>query len=116
MLTEEMKLAVLKQKELSTLKELNKNLFSIKMLLIILLASLFMLTFILRIAIYSAENKTDMRYFDLKEATAITHNIWVDERTGMTFKNKAEYQAYKANQPRYKRKNIFQKSFLFFAK
>ena len=56
MLTEEMKLAVLKQKELSTLKELNKNLFSIKMLLIILLASLFMLTFILRISIYSAEN------------------------------------------------------------
>lgn len=112
---DEKKLRVLKADEQKEISSINRKLARIENGLFVLTVLMFILFCFLRIATFSAENKTDLRYFNTKRVIALTHNIWVNEYTGEIFDNEADYNASVKRYPKTKRKNLVQKMFLFLA-
>lgn len=116
MLDFEKELRILKEREVKLMSSLNNTLQAIKALIIIILITLFIIGYLLRVEMLSLDNKVDMRYYDLKETLALSTGKWVDERTGKIFYNKSEYDAYKSQQRWTKKKNLVQKTFKQLAK
>lgn len=94
----------------------NNDLKIIKYLFIILILVIIICTGVLSILINSAENKTDLRYFNTKEAIALTHNKWVNEYTGEIFYTKKAYEASLRQQYIGKRKTLVKKALIYMAR
>lgn len=63
------------------------------------------------LAAQQAETKVDFRYYNLKSVIAKSSGIWVNEFTGETFTNEADYKASTSHNQKAKRRTLIQKWF-----